>query len=63
MKKLYDIEIVVCPKLISEQKQTLLAVIELLVEREDTDDVFINHLDGLINMLDTIEDQVNNLAN
>jgi hypothetical protein len=62
MKKLYDVEIVVCPDLISKQKQTLLAVIELLVEREDTDDVFINHLDGLINMLDAIQDQINDIA-
>jgi hypothetical protein len=62
MKKLYDIEITVCPDLLSKQKHTLLAVIELLVEREDTDDVFINHLDGLINMLDAIEDQINDIA-
>ena len=62
MKKLYDVEVVVCPELLSQQKQTLLAVIELLVERQETDDVFINHLDGLINMLDNIEDQINNLT-
>lgn len=56
--KYYDIEITVCPKLLGEQKQTLLAVIELLAERKDTDDIFINHLDGLVNMLDYIEDEV-----
>lgn len=58
MKKLYDIEITVCPKLLGEQKQTLLAVIELLAERKDTDDIFINHLDGLVNLLDYIEDEI-----
>jgi hypothetical protein len=57
-KKYYDIEITVCPKLLSEQKQTLLAVIELLAEREDTDDVFIDNLNGLVNMLDYIEDEI-----
>ena len=62
MKPIYDIEISVCPDLLSKQKQTLLAVIELLTEREDTDDIFINHLDGLINLLDAIEDQINNIA-
>ena len=56
--KYHDIEITVCPKLLSEQKQTLLAVIELLTERKDTDDIFINHLDGLVNLLDYIEDEI-----
>ena len=56
--KFHDIEITVCPKLLSEQKQTLLAVIELLAERKDTDDIFINHLDGLVNLLDYIEDEI-----
>jgi len=56
--KLHDIEITVCPKLLGEQKQTLLAVIELLAERKDTDDIFINHLDGLVNLLDYIEDEI-----
>lgn len=57
-EKLHYIEITVCPKLLAEQKQTLLAVIELLEERKDTDDIFINHLDGLVNMLDWIEDEI-----
>lgn len=57
-EKLYDIEITVCPKLLGEQKQTLLAVIELLAERKDTDGIFIDHLDGLLNMLDWIEDEI-----
>jgi hypothetical protein len=56
--KYYDIEITVCPELLGEQKQTLLAVIELLAERKDTDDIFINHLDGLVNMLDYIEGEI-----
>ena len=56
--KLYDIEITVCPKLIAEQKQTLLAVIELLAERKNTSGIFIDHLDGLLNMLDSIEDEI-----
>ena len=57
-EKLHYIEITVCPKLLAEQKQTLLAVIELLEERKDTDDIFINHLDGLVNMLDWIKDEI-----
>ena len=57
-KKLYDIEISVCPKLIAEQKQTLLAIIELLAERKNTSGIFIDHLDGLLNMLDSIEDEI-----
>ena len=57
-EKLHYIEITVCPKLLAEQKQTLLAVIELLAERKDTDDIFINHLDGLVNMLDCIEGEI-----
>lgn len=58
MSKLYDVEITVCPKLLSEQKQTLFAVIELLAERKGTDDVFLNNLDGLVNMIDKIEDEI-----
>lgn len=50
-KKLYDI-------LLAEQKQTLLSVIELLVERKGTDDIFINRLYDLVNMLDYIEDEI-----
>lgn len=57
-KELHYIEISVCPILLAEQKQTLLAVIELLEERKDTDEIFIKHLDGLLNMLDWIEDEI-----
>lgn len=56
--KYYDIEITVCPKLLGEQKQTLLAVIELLAERKNTSGIFIDHLDGLLNLLDYIEDEI-----
>jgi hypothetical protein len=57
-KELHYIEISVCPKLLAEQKQTLLAVIELLQERKNTSGIFIDHLDGLLNMLDWIEDEI-----
>jgi hypothetical protein len=57
-KELHYIEISVCPKLLAEQKQTLLAVIELLQERKNTSGIFIDHLDGLLNMLDSIEDEI-----
>ena len=57
-EKLHYIEISVCPKLLGEQKQTLLAVIELLQERKNTSGIFIDHLDGLLNMLDWIEDEI-----
>ena len=51
--KYYDIEITVCPKLLAEQKQTLLKLMSL----EWTDEMR-EHMDGLLNMLDYIEDEV-----
>lgn len=63
MKKLYDVEITVCPELLSKQKQTLLNLIEHIYEYGECSDEAVSHLDGLINMLDAIEDQVNNIAN
>jgi hypothetical protein len=62
MKKLYDVEIVVCPDLIAEQKSTLVYVTDWL-EKNRLPKAMLEHLDGLINMLDAIEDQVNNLTN
>ncbi|MFZ9657885.1 MAG: hypothetical protein ACO29Z_04260 [Crocinitomicaceae bacterium] len=63
MKKLYDVEIVVCPELISKQKQTLLSLIDHIEDWGECSDEALGHLDGLLNLLDAIEDQVNNLAN
>jgi hypothetical protein len=62
MKKLHDIEITVCPQLISKQKQTLLSLIDHIEDWGQCGDEAINHLDGLINLLDAIEDQIHDLT-
>jgi hypothetical protein len=62
MKKLYDIEITVCPKLIAEQKTTLVYLTDWL-EKNRLPKAMLEHLDGLINLLDAIDDQINNIAN
>jgi hypothetical protein len=60
MKKLYDIEITVCPDLLSKQKQTLY---KLLDDKniEWTDEMH-EHMDGLLNLLDWLEDEINSIA-
>ena len=60
MKKLYDVEIVVCPDLLSKQTQTLLTMCDYL--SSEWDDEMREGVDGLLNMLDAIEDQINNIA-
>lgn len=55
-KKLYDIEITVCPKLIAEQKQTLY---KLMDEKSiEWTDEMREHIDGLLNLLDYIQDEI-----
>ena len=54
--KLYDIEITVCPKLLAEQKQTLY---KLMDEKSiEWTDEMREHIDGLLNLLDYIEDEI-----
>lgn len=55
-EKYYDIEITVCPKLLAEQKQTLY---KLMDEKSiEWTDKMREHIDGLLNLLDYIEDEV-----
>jgi len=61
MKKLYDVEIVVCPELLAKQKQSLLSMMDFL--SSEWDDEMWDAMNGMMNMLDAIEDQINNLAN
>jgi hypothetical protein len=61
MKKLYDIEIVVCPELIAKQKQTLLSMMDFL--SSEWDDEMWDSMNGLLNLLDAIDDQINDIAN
>lgn len=51
--KYYDIEITVCPELLAKQKQTLYKLTSL----EWTDEMR-EHMDGLLNLLDYIEDEI-----
>ena len=56
MEKIYDVEITVCPDLLSKQKQTLYKLIdEKCIEWTDE---MREHMDGLLNMIDYIEDEV-----
>ena len=54
--KLYDIEITVCPKLLAEQKQTLY---KLMDEKSiEWTDEMREHIDGLLNLLDYVQDEI-----
>lgn len=55
-KKLHDIEITVCPDLLSKQKQTLYKLMD--DEKIEWTDEMREHMDGLLNLLDYIEDQI-----
>ena len=55
MEKIYDVEITVCPDLLSKQKQTLY---KLMDEKIEWTDEMREHMDGLLNMIDYIEDEV-----
>lgn len=56
MEKFLDIEITVCPDLLSKQKQTLY---KLMDEKIEWTDEMREHMDGLLNLIDYIEDYVN----
>lgn len=60
MKKLYDIEITVCPKLLDKQRKFLFDLVDEY--SEEWSDEKMNALDGLINMLDNIDCLVNDQA-
>lgn len=55
MEKFLDIEITVCPDLLSKQKQTLY---KLMDEKIEWTDEMREHMDGLLNLIDYIEDEV-----
>jgi hypothetical protein len=57
MKKLYDIEITVCPELLDKQRKFLFDLANQYSEVWSEDKM--NALDGLINMLDAIDCLVN----
>jgi hypothetical protein len=61
MKKLYDIEIVVCPELLDKQTDYLLDLADNY--SDEWSDEKMEAIAGLINMLDSINSQINNLAN
>jgi hypothetical protein len=60
MKKLYDVEVVVCPNLLDKQRNFLFDIADEY--SEEWSDEKMDALNGLINMLDNIEDQINNLT-
>ena len=57
MKPIYDIEISVCPDLLSKQKQTLYKLMD--DDKIEWTDEMREHMDGLLNLIDYIEDSVN----
>jgi len=60
MKKLYDVELTIEPILLESQKNTLLNLIEYISEQdqENWSPLVLENLDGLINLLEKIEDQI-----
>jgi len=60
MKKLYDVEVVVCPNLLDKQRNFLFDIADEY--SEEWSDEKMDALNGLINMLDSIDDQINNLT-
>jgi len=56
MGKLYDIEITVCPKLLSKQKQFLYHLMD--DKQIEWTDEGRENMDGLLNLIDFIEDQI-----
>ena len=57
MTDIYDIEITVCPDLLSKQKQTLYKLMD--DDKIEWTDEMREHMDGLLNLIDYIEDSVN----
>lgn len=56
MKKLHDIEITVCPELLAKQKQFLFHLMD--DEQIQWTDEGREYMDGLLNLIDFIEDQI-----
>jgi hypothetical protein len=56
MGKLYDIEITVCPELLAKQKQFLFHLMD--DEQIQWTDEGREHMDGLLNLIDFIEDEI-----
>ena len=56
MEKFFDIEITVCPDLLSKQKQTLFTILNHL--SNELDDEMREGIHGLLNLIDYIEDEV-----
>ena len=56
MKPYFDIEITVCPDLLNKQKQTLLKLAD--DKSIEWTDEMREHMDGLLNLIDYIEDEV-----
>ena len=52
----YDIQITVCPYDLTQQKQTLLTILNHL--SNEWDDAMRKHIDGLLNLLNYIENEV-----
>ena len=61
MKKLYDVEITVCPELLNQQRNFLFDIADEY--SEEWSDGRMAAINGLINMLDAIEDQIHDLTN
>ena len=57
MTDIYDIEITVCPDLLSKQKQTLYKLMD--DDKIEWTDEMREHMDGLLNLIDYIEDSIN----
>jgi hypothetical protein len=55
MNKFYDIEVTVCPVLLDKQKQTLF---KLMDEKIEWTDEMREHMDGILNLLDYLQDEV-----
>jgi len=61
MKKLYDVELTICPELLNQQRRFLFDIADEY--SEEWSDGRMAAINGLINMLDAIEDQIHDLTN
>jgi hypothetical protein len=59
-KKLYDVEITICPELLTKQRNFLFDIAD--EDSEEWSDERMEAINGLINMLDAIEDQIHDLT-
>ena len=60
MKKLYDVEITICPELLTKQRNFLFGIADEY--SEEWSDGRMEAINGLINLLDAIEDQIHDLT-